>query len=118
MNRAQRRQQIKKINTPQKIEQFSAEMERRLRREYVEKSDNKVRHFIRCYTILTAYVLNDELGLGPTRLPKVLRSIQHHVDLLESDHIKIEELEEWLRDEKNIEFTWDYKKGGIERNGG
>lgn len=117
MNRAERRRKIREINTPQKIEQFSAEMERQLRREYIEKSDNKVRNFIRCYTILTAYVLNDELGLGPKRLPKVLRSIQHHVDLLDSDHIKIEELEDWLKEEKNIEFIWDPKKGGIERDG-
>ena len=117
MNRAERRRKIREINTPQKIERFSAEMERQLRREYIEKSDNKVRHFIRCYPILTAYVLNDELGLGPKRLPKVLRSIQHHVDLLDSDHIKIEELEDWLKEEKNIEFTWDVKKGGIERDG-
>ena len=117
MNRAERRQHIKKLNTPQKLEQFSAEFERRLRREYNDKAKEINRNFIRCYTILTAYVLNDELGLGPTRLPRVLRSIQHHVDLLESDHIKIEELEEWLRDEKNIEFTWDKDKGGIERNG-
>ena len=117
MNRAQRRQQIKKINTPQKIEQFSAEMERRLRKEYSDKSDRKIKEFIKCYTILTAYVLNDELGLGPTRLPKVLRSIQHHVDLLSSDHIKIEELEDWLRVEKNIEFVWDNTKGGIQRDG-
>lgn len=117
MNRAERRKKIKQINTPQKIEQFSAEMERRIRREYIEKSDRRVREFIRCYTILTAYVLNDELGLGPTRLPRVLKSIQHHVDLLSSDHIKIEELEDWLRDEKGIEFTWDKQKGGIERDG-
>ena len=117
MNRAERRKKIKQINTPQKIEQFSAEMERRLRQEYTEKARNINREFVRCYTILTAYVLNDELGLGPTRLPKVLRSIQHHVDLLDSDHIKIEELENWLRDEKNIEFVWDTTKGGIQRDG-
>ena len=117
MNRAQRRQKIKQLNTPQKLEQFSAELERRLRKEYVEQSKNTNREFVKCYTILTAYVLNDELGLGPTRLPKVLRSIQHHVDLLSSDHIKIDELEDWLRDEKGIEFTWDKNKGGIERNG-
>ena len=117
MNRAERRKQIKKINTPQKIEQFSAELERRLRKEYIEKSNHTNREFIKCYTILTAYVLNDELGLGPTRLPKVLKSIQHHVDLLSSDHIKIEELEDWLRDEKGIEFTWDQNKGGIKRDG-
>lgn len=117
MNRAERRKKIRQINTPQKIEQFTSEMERRLRMEYMERSDAKNREFVKCYTILTAYVLNDELGLGPTRLPKVLRSIQHHIDLLSSDHIKIEELEDWLRDEKGIEFTWDAKKGGIERNG-
>lgn len=117
MNRAERRKKIKQINTPQKIEQFSAEMERRLRIEYAEKAKSNNREFIKCYTILTAYVLNDELGLGPARLPKVLRSIQHHVDLLSSDHIKIEELEDWLREEKKIEFTWDNKKGGISRDG-
>ena len=117
MNRAERRRKIKQINTPQKIEQFSAELERRLRQEYVEKARNRNKEFVKCYTILTAYVLNDELGLGPTRLPKVLRSIQHHIDLLSSDHIKIDELEDWLRDEKGIEFTWDDKRGGIERNG-
>ena len=117
MNRAQRRKQIKKINTPQKIEQFSSELERRLRIEYAERAKNDHREFVKFYTILTAYVLNDELGLGPTRLPKVLKSIQHHIDLLDSDHIKIQELEDWLRDEKHIAFTWDSKKGGIERNG-
>lgn len=117
MNRAERRKQIKRLNTPQKLEQFSAELERRLRQEYTEKARNINREFVRCYTVLTAYVLNDELGLGPTRLPKVLRSIQHHIDLLDSGHIKIEELEDWLRDEKHIGFTWDNKKGGIERNG-
>lgn len=117
MNRAERRQHIKKLNTPQKLEQFSAELERRLRREYNEKASNINRNFIKCYTILTAYVLNDELGLGPTRLPKVLRSIQHHVDLLDSGHIQIDELEDWLRDEKHIKFSWDEKRGGIERNG-
>ena len=117
MNRAERRRKIKQINTPQKIEQFSAELERRLRQEYIEKASNRNKEFVKCYTILTAYVLNDELGLGPTRLPKVLRSIQHHIDLLSSDHIKIDELEDWLRDEKGIEFTWDNKRGGIERNG-
>lgn len=117
MNRAQRRQQIKKLNTPQKLEQFSAELERRLRMDYEEKTKHINREFIKSYTILTAYVLNDELGLGPTRLPKVLRAIQHHVDLLSSDHIKIEELEDWLREEKGIQFTWDSNKGGIERNG-
>ena len=117
MNRAERRRKVKKMNTPQKLEQFSAEMERRLRMEYAERARCTNREFIKCYTILTAYVLNDELGLGPTRLPKVLKSIQHHVDLLSSDHIKIEELEDWLREEKHIKFTWDEKKGGIERNG-
>ena len=117
MNRAQRRQQIKKINTPQKIEQFSAEMERRLRIEYEERVRKEYYNFVRFYTVLTAYVLNDELGLGPKRLPKVLRSIQHHVDLLDSDHIKIEELEDWLKEEKHIEFIWESKKGGIKRDG-
>lgn len=117
MNREQRRRKIKEINTPQKIERFSSELEKMIRMEYVEKSDKKIKEFIRCYTILTAYVLNDELGLGPKRLPKVLKSIQHHVDLLGSEHIKIEELEDWLRDEKDIEFVWDSRKGGIERDG-
>ena len=117
MNRAERRKKIKELNTPQKLEQFSAELERRLRREFEERNKEDFRNFVRFYTVLTAYVLNDELGLGPTRLPRVLRSIQHHVDLLDSDHIKIEELEEWLKEEKHIEFTWDSKKGGIERDG-
>lgn len=117
MNRAERRRKVKQINTPQKIEQFSAEMERRLRQEYEVKSDRKIKEFIRCYTILTAYVLNDELGLGHIRLMRVLKSIQHHVDLLGGDYIKIEELEDWLKTEKRIEFMWDEKKGGIERDG-
>lgn len=117
MNRAQKRQKIKQLNTPQKLEQFSAELERRLRIEYNERNKKDYRNFVRFYTVLTAYVLNDELGLGPTRLPRVLRSIQHHVDLLDSDHIKIEELEDWLKEEKHIEFTWDEKRGGIERDG-
>ena len=47
MNRAERRKQIKKLNTHQKLEQFSAELERRLRQEYNEKARNINREFIK-----------------------------------------------------------------------
>ena len=109
MNRAERRRKVRQINTPAKIEQFSGELESRLRRYYEEQNNKRLYGFIKAYTILTAYVLNDELNLGPKRLPKIMGKIRERLDDLGEDYFTINELEDWLRTEKHIKFTWGDK---------
>lgn len=123
MNREQRREYIKKMNTPEKIENFSKELDRRLRKEYEEKSSERIQEFIKCYTLLFAYVLDYELEnekhlrISARKGKDVSKQIaevdrhfmqkaREHLDLLEDGTITIEEIEEYFLNERNIDFNF------------
>lgn len=97
MNRAERRKYIKRINTPQKMERFSDELERRIKREYEKDSEKKILDFIEAYTTFTAYVLNYKLGLGKKRLPAIMQEINRHIEMLEEGYISIEDCKSELK---------------------
>ena len=97
INRAERRQYGKRINTPQKMEQFSDELERRIRAEYNRESEKRILNFIEAYTTFTAYVLNYKLGLGKKRLPEIMSEIKRHIDMLDEGYISLEDCKSELK---------------------
>lgn len=127
MNRAERRKYIKRINTPQKIENFSKEIDRNLRMEYEKKSDQKIQNFIHAYTVLCAYILDYELeneehlriagrknkNVSP-QIASVIKyfmmSLNKHLDLLEDGTISIEDIEKYFKEEREIDFNFDSRE--------
>lgn len=123
MNRAERRKYAKRINTPKKLENFSDELERRIRYEYEQKSRKRENDFVKSYSILLTYVLDYELEKAENirvtarktkdMTPKISRavrivteSILEHLQLLEKGEISIEDIEKYLKEERNIEWKW------------
>lgn len=106
MNRAERRQYAKRINTPQKMEQFSDELERRIRAEYNRESEKRILNFIEAYTTFTAYVLNYKLGLGKKRLPEIMSEIKRHIEMLDEGYISLEDCKSELK-RVGIELKFD-----------
>ena len=86
MNRAYRRQQAKKINTPQKLEYVVQNAisirEKELKQEY----DKKIKDYIEIMIVMTAYTLHLE-GYGHKRLPKVMHRILANIDSFRTGHL-------------------------------
>lgn len=106
MNRTERRKYAKRINTPQKIEQFGFEIDKRLRKEYEEKSKRQTKKFIESYTIFVAYVLHYKLGLGKKRLPVIMEDIKKHIEMLDEGYISLEDCKNELK-KAEIELKFD-----------
>lgn len=109
MNRAERRRKIRQLNTPAKIDNFGRELEYRIRKEYAEEQDRRIKFFIEHYTIMTAYVLNYKLGLGKKRLPKIMKEIMRHVEMIDEGYLSLEDCENELK-RVGIEFNFDKKE--------
>lgn len=127
MNRNERRKFIKKMNTPEKIETFSRELDRRIRKEYEEKSSREIQDFIKRYTLLFVYILDYELEseerlkISARKAKNVSKQIaevdrhfmqktQEHLDLLNDGTITIEEIEEYFLNERNLNFNFNSKE--------
>ena len=112
MNRAERRRTCKKINTPQKLEQFSEQLEHRIREEYKKEEEKRIRTFIEAYTVMTAYVLNYKAGFGRKRLPEIMKEIMRHVEMIDEDYISLEDCKNELK-RVGVEFNFF---GGKDKN--
>lgn len=127
MNRAQRRSYAKRINTPQKLESFSAELERQMRRE-ISKEYEKIYtdatlDYFKKLGMLFAYSLDCELESEETirvtarkcknMSPKIAEAVKKLTDnvmkqlkYLEDGDFTMEDVEEYLREERGIEWKW------------
>lgn len=129
MNRSQRRKYVKEMNTPKKLEQYSSELDRRLRDQYEEKSNEKIKNFIKSYTLLMAFVLDSELEteknikmVAPkgkneskqiaTIVKDFMKDVNKHLILMEEGYIKIDEIDNFFQVERNLNFNFE-KKGEI-----
>lgn len=110
MNRADRRRKAKQMNTPAKLEAFSSELERRLRREYNEELKKRYEKFIEDYTIVVAYILWYKEGYGMKRLPKVMNEMHRHFEMIEEGYVSIDEIRQMLKDEAHVELNFKEKK--------
>ena len=87
MNRAERRQYAKRINTPQKLEQFSRRFDNDVRKEYEkiyeEKYEREVEDTIENFLIAITYCLHfsEKTKFGKNRLKEFLDDLLVTVDM-------------------------------------
>lgn len=86
MNRAYRRKQAKKINTPQKLEIVVGEAIKQREYELKKEYNAKIKDYIEIMIIMTAYTLHLE-GYGHKRLPKVMHRILANIDSFRTGHL-------------------------------
>lgn len=97
MNREQRRQQAKKINTPQKLRDMT-DIALRMQRDKLKKEfELEQRERLDIWYTMTAWVLQYKLGLGKKRLPEIMDAILNNIDCFNTKHLKPEDYMEIKR---------------------
>jgi len=86
VNRAYRRRQAKKINTPQKLERVVDECIRYREKEMQDLYQKKLGEFVDVMIVMTAYTLNLE-GFGKKRLPKIMERVLNNIDAFRTGHL-------------------------------
>lgn len=92
MNRAYRRQQAKKINTPQKLERVVGECIKYRENELQEQYRLKLKDFVDVMIVMTAYTLNLE-GFGSKRLPRIMERVLNNIDAFRTGHLATEDFD-------------------------
>lgn len=92
MNRAYRRQQAKKINTPQKLERVVDEVVRVREKELEDIYNHKLVEYVDVMIVMTAYTLNLE-GFGKKRLPKIMNRVLNNIDAFRTGHLQTEDFD-------------------------
>lgn len=92
MNRAYRRRQAKKINTPQKLERVVGEALHIREKELKQEYDEKIKDYIEIMIVMVAYTLHLE-GYGHKRLPKIMHRILANIDSYRTGHLMPEDFD-------------------------
>lgn len=83
MNRPSRRKLLKdKVSSENRAEAMKAvNIALARQKDYYEKElKQSKRHYYEMLMVMTAYTLNGRLGLGKTRLPKIMKAIEDNID--------------------------------------
>ena len=93
MNRKQRREYVKRINTPQKLEQFSNRMNYQLRKEYEQAYEKKYQedlgNSIDLFLLAIVYTLhyNEKTKFGNNRIEDFMEDLFITVDMFRTRRI-------------------------------
>lgn len=116
MNRKDRRKFAKTINTPQKLEGYGANLERRIRAElqkkYDEKFENELGQSIDIFILTIIYTLhfNEKTKFGNSRIDNFMTDLFATVDMFRTGECNPDEyMQELEKDGINLIF----KNGGI-----
>jgi hypothetical protein len=105
MNRKQRRDYVKKMNTPQKLEIFSAELEKKLRAEYDEKYkkfyqknlNESIDNFI--LTIVYTLHFHEKTKFGNARIKEFMSDLLETVDMFRREEANPEDYRKQLKED-------------------
>lgn len=105
MNRKQRRQYAKKINTPQKLEQFSNRMDYQLRKEYEKAYEQKYQedlsNSIDLFLLAIVYTLhfNEKTQFGNSRIEDFMQDLFVTVDYFRTEEYSPDDYKKQLEKE-------------------
>lgn len=93
MNRKQRRDYAKQINTFNKLKGFESEFIR-LEKEKMQMELKRAKfEYLEVIMNMTAYTISYKLGLGKKRLPEIMDAILNNIDSFNSGHLSKEDYE-------------------------
>lgn len=113
MNRQDRRKYAKKINTPQKLEQFAKNFDYRIRKEYEQKYKEDLSNSIDIFILSIIYTLhfNEKTQFGNARIKDFMEDLMATIDNFNDGSYSPEEYKEILKNE-GIEIV---RKNGKEK---
>ena len=118
LNRKQRRDYAKRINTPQKLESFTKHMDAKLRQEYAklyeEKYNEDLEKAMDTFVLSIVFTLhfNEQTKFGAKRIMSFMEDLLATVDNFKDESYSPEEYIEMLKKE-GIEFIpAQYRKKG------
>lgn len=106
MNRKQRRQYAKNINTCKKLKDFESEFMKIEREKLKQELNYSKRMYLEIIMTMTAWTLNCKLGLGKKRLPEIMEAITNNIDCFNTGNLSNEDYETIKNEVEKIGFKW------------
>ena len=106
MNRKQRREYAKNINTYEKLKGFESEFIKSQRQQMQRELDYTKHMYLEIIMNMTAYTISYKLGLGKKRLPEIMHSIMDNIDAFNTGHLSNEDYETIKEEVKKLGFEF------------
>ncbi len=107
MNRKQRREYAKNINTYSKLKGFEKEFIAVQEKKKKEEIDFAKHWYLEIIMTMTAYTLSYKLGLGKKRLPWIMDAILNNIDSFNTGHLTTEDFYTIKEEVKKLGFDSD-----------
>ena len=109
MNRKQRRDYAKNINTPKKLEKIVFGIVKDREEKIIEDYNNRKTDYLYAIFYIVAYVLGNE-GFGKTRLPKIMNRILMNIDCFRTGELAPEDFDEIKKEVESKGVKYPYGK--------
>lgn len=106
MNRKQRRQYAKQINSYEKLMGFEQEFIKVEKEKARAEINYTKRMYLEIIMNMTAWTLSYKLGLGKKRLPEIMHSIMNNIDSFNTGHLSNEDYEEIKKEVMKLGFRF------------
>lgn len=106
MNRKQRREYAKNINTYSKLKGFEAEFIKVQEEKTKKEIDFAKRMYLEIIMYMTAYTISYKLGLGKKRLPEIMGAILNNIDSFNTGHLSNEDFATIKEEVKKLGFKF------------
>lgn len=87
MNRKEKRNALKSINTPKKFEEAMGMALKMQRKDMEEQFEKQRENVVDVILTMVAYTIQYKLGLGKKRLPEIMKSILDNIDAFNTGHL-------------------------------
>lgn len=91
MNRKQRREYAKNINTYEKLKGFESEFIRIEREKAQKEIEFAKKHYLEIIMVMVAWTANCKLNLGKKRLPEFMQAILENIDCYNTGNLTPED---------------------------
>lgn len=106
MNRKQRREVARNINTYEKLRDFENEFIRIEREKLKKELAFTKKMYLEILMTMTAWTLSCKLGLGKKRLPEIMDAIINNIDCFNTGNLSNEDFQEIKKEVAKLGFRW------------